>query len=92
MIGLSDILRAQYRISSYIHNTPLMLSEPLSREVGCKVYVKLESLQKIGAFKVRGIYNKVLSTNETDRQKGFVTASSGNHGLGLAYVFRELQM
>ena len=92
MITLSDIVKAKYRIQSYIHKTPLMLSETLSDEVDAKVYVKLESLQKTGAFKIRGILNKLLAlTSEGSIENAlFVTASSGNHGYGLAYAAKLL--
>ena len=92
MVNLGEILKARYRIQNYIHKTPLMFSETLSEETSANVYVKLESLQKTGAFKIRGIYNKVLSTLERLATPTFVTASSGNHGLGLAYVCRELKI
>ena len=92
MINLGDIVKAKYRIQSFIHKTPLMLSETLSDEVGAKVYVKLESLQKTGAFKIRGILNKLLSLQSSNQIKDslFVTASSGNHGYGLAYAAKLL--
>ena len=60
MINLAEIVKARYRIKNHVHKTPLILSETLSAQVGCSVFVKLESLQKTGAFKVRGIYNKIL--------------------------------
>lgn len=90
MIDVGEVLKARHRIQAHVHNTPLMVSETLSRETGATIYVKLESLQKTGAFKVRGIYNRVLSDTANAKTAGYITASSGNHGLGLAYVSREL--
>ena len=92
MITLGNVVKAKYRIQSFIHNTPLMLSETLSDEAGAKVYVKLESLQKTGAFKIRGILNKLLSLKDSKSFEDslFVTASSGNHGYGLAYAAKLL--
>jgi threonine dehydratase len=85
-VSYEDVVRAAERIKPYIYNTPLMLSEALSDAFDTNVYLKLDSLQKTGAFKVRGIFNKMLSSTA----KKFVTASSGNHGLGLACASRTL--
>jgi threonine dehydratase len=85
-VALDDIVRAKYRIQPYVHKTPLMLSETLSEAFDTKVYLKLESLQRTGAFKIRGVYNKILA-HHSDK---YITASSGNHGLGLAYAAKHL--
>jgi threonine dehydratase len=53
---------------------------------GCSVYLKLENLQKTGAFKIRGAYNKVASLTEVERAGGVVTASAGNHAQGVSLV------
>ncbi len=55
-----------------------------------KLFLKLENLQPIGAFKLRGAYNKVASLSEEDRRRGVVSYSSGNHGQGVAYAARAL--
>jgi threonine dehydratase len=55
-----------------------------------KLYLKLESQQPIGAFKLRGAYNKVASLSEQERQRGVITYSSGNHAQGVAYAARAL--
>lgn len=89
MINLGEILKARHRIQPHIHNTPLMLSETLSTECGANIYVKLESLQKTGAFKVRGIYNKIIKDLEGGVSLNYITASSGNHGLGLASAAKQ---
>ncbi len=88
MINLQDIVQAKYRISKHIHQTPLMYSETLSEDLNVNIYLKLESLQKTGAFKIRGVLNKILSTQSGTKK--FITASSGNHGLGLAYASKML--
>ena len=55
-----------------------------------KLFLKLENLQPIGAFKLRGAYNKVASLSEAERRRGVISYSSGNHGQGVAYAARAL--
>lgn len=81
-----DILTAQRNLGGLIRRTPLGYSPLLSRKTGCQLYLKLENWQKTGSFKVRGATNKVASLSEVERAKGLVTASSGNHGLGVFYA------
>ncbi|MFQ5886493.1 MAG: threonine/serine dehydratase [Anaerolineae bacterium] len=83
-----DILTAQRNLGDLIRRTPLEYSPLLSRKTGCQLYLKLENWQKTGSFKVRGATNKVASLSEVERAKGLVTASSGNHGLGVFYAAR----
>ncbi len=82
MITLADIQQAQEKISSSIHRTPLIRSNSLSAITGADVYLKLENLQKTGAFKVRGAFNKLLAVKE-DR---VIAASMGNHAQAVAYA------
>ena len=81
-----DIWKAKKRISSYITRTPLVYSPALSEATGANIYLKLENLQAIGAFKVRGAANKILSLTEEERSKGVSTFSTGNHGMAVAYI------
>ena len=64
--------------------TPLELSQALSASTGCQVLLKCEHLQPTGSFKVRGSANKIRVLDETARRAGVITASTGNHGLGVA--------
>ena len=66
--------------------TPLI---PLEWD-GCKLYLKPENLQPIGAFKLRGAYNKIASLSDDERARGVITYSSGNHAQGVAYAARAL--
>ena len=84
--SLSDVQLAHQRIRDYLVETPLIYSEPLSKDTGYEVYLKLECFQRTGSFKPRGALNKVLNLPEDKLQKGIITASSGNHGLGVAYA------
>ena len=80
----SKILSAHDRISEYIHNTPLLSSSAINKISGANLYFKCENFQKIGAFKMRGAINAVLSYSEEERGNGFVTHSSGNHAQAVA--------
>ena len=55
-----------------------------------KLFLKLENLQPMGAFKLRGAYNKIVSLSEDERRRGVISYSSGNHGQGVAYAARAL--
>lgn len=79
-----NIMRAKYKLDGHIHRTPLTLSKTLSDITGSTVYLKLENLQKTGAFKVRGAWNRIAQMTETERARGVITASAGNHAQGVA--------
>ena len=81
---------AARRISPYVRTTPVEHSARFSRMTGCQVSFKLENLQHTGSFKVRGAANKLLSLPLEERTKGVVAASSGNHGLAVAYTARRI--
>lgn len=81
---LREIHLAEKRIRPHTLTTPLMESRELGKEIGGKVYLKLESEQHTGSFKARGSLNKVLSLSEKEKSKGVITASTGNHALGMA--------
>ena len=78
-------LDAEKRIREFIRKTPLEYSPILSRLGKGRVYLKLENLQISGSFKLRGALNKLLSLSEAEKTRGIVTASSGNHGMAMAY-------
>ncbi|HEU4713714.1 MAG TPA: pyridoxal-phosphate dependent enzyme [Pyrinomonadaceae bacterium] len=81
-----DIVAARSFIQPYLPKTPLVRSEKLSQQLGCEFYVKLENLQPVGAFKVRGGVNLV---GTLDQQKvTLVAASTGNHGQSIAFAGR----
>jgi threonine dehydratase len=85
-ITLEDIRSAQSGIATGVIRTPLAFSDPASELAGLPVYLKLENLQRTGAFKVRGALNKLSSLTREQRDKGVICASSGNHGLGVAHA------
>ena len=90
MLSFQDMLAAQRSVSGLIARTPLEYSFLLSQRAGCEVYLKLENWQKTGSFKVRGALNKISSLTEEEKARGLVTASAGNHALGVAYAARSL--
>jgi len=84
-IEAKDCRRAAERIGPWVRRTPLVESPFLSRQNGARVLLKLENHQITGSFKARGAVSKILSLSAEERARGVVAASSGNHGLGVAY-------
>lgn len=90
MLKLHHILQAHQKIKPYIRHAPLIYSQALSKRSGAGVWLKLECRQPTGSFKIRGALHKVMSLTGEALAKGVVTASAGNHGLGLAYAAQTL--
>jgi threonine dehydratase len=88
MITLSDIRQARDRIAPHVVRTPLVPSPTISSMSGYEVYLKLETMQKAGSFKVRGAMNRILSRRGEIGEKGVVAASAGNHAQGVAVAAR----
>jgi threonine dehydratase len=84
---LADIREAQLRLRSITKRTTLI---PLEHE-GRTLHLKPENQQPIGAFKLRGAYNKIASLTDEERARGVITYSSGNHAQGVAYAARALK-
>ncbi len=85
MIPTKDaLLKAQQTVKRYTHRTPVLTSRLINEMVGAEVFFKCENFQKMGAFKMRGAVNKILSLSEEERAKGVVTHSSGNFGQAVA--------
>ena len=85
-ISLTAIQEAGRRIAGVSYKTPLYLSPALSKATGASVFLKLECYQPIRVFKIRGAANKILQLSPEERKRGLVAASSGNHGLAVAYL------
>ena len=81
-----EALQASRVLRNVVHKTPLDYSRTFSRITGGKVYMKLENLQKTGAFKVRGAYYKIYKLPDEAKKKGVVAASAGNHAQGVAFA------
>lgn len=82
----TDIWIARERLENLVMRTPLLFSHTLSRRTGFQLFLKMECWQLCGCFKVRGAINMVSALTETERDRGLVTCSSGNHGTALAYA------
>lgn len=80
----ADVLAAAGRLRGVVRRTPLERSGRLSAAAGADVFLKLETQQRTGSFKVRGAYNAIASLAPDARARGLVTASAGNHGQGVA--------
>ncbi|EDM79472.1 Pyridoxal-5'-phosphate-dependent enzyme, beta subunit [Plesiocystis pacifica SIR-1] len=84
--SFAEILGARRRLSGLLPPTPLVRHPGLSARVGVDCLVKLENTQPVGAFKVRGGLNLLLTSSPEQRARGYVTATRGNHGQSLAYA------
>jgi threonine dehydratase len=82
----ADVLRARRIVNCYLPRTPILPSLSLSKLLGCQLYLKYENHQPIGAFKVRGGLNLVSALETSERARGVITASTGNHGQSIAYA------
>ncbi len=88
MITLEKIKDAHKKILPYVNYTPLVHSEYLSNYSNVKL--KLENFQITGSFKLRGALNKLLSLSKSEKEKGVIAVSTGNHGKGVAYASKVL--
>lgn len=89
-ITRQHIEEAHQRIKPFIHKTPVLTSKTINRVSNANIFFKCENFQKIGAFKIRGGMNAVLSLSKEKQQKGIATHSSGNHAQAIAYAAREV--
>lgn len=89
-IPLIELYRARRRIKGLVRQTPLEHSPSLSARLGVPVYLKLESQQITGSFKLRGASNAIAQLDAEQRSRGVVAASTGNHGRALAHAARML--
>ena len=86
VISLDDVYRARERIGDRLHRTPMVSSATLSKQVGADVRFKAELLQRTGAFKPRGVLNKLATLTEDEKKRGVISISAGNHAQALAYA------
>ena len=90
LVNIETIRAARERIDDVIYHSPCPYSLNLSRLCGCEIYCKLDHLQVTGSFKERGARNALLLLDDARKRRGVITASAGNHALGLAYHARLL--
>ena len=89
-LTIEDIRQAQQRIAGAIYVSPCPESAALSELTGCRVFCKLDYLQRTGSFKERGARNSLVQLSPEAKQRGVIAASAGNHALALACHGREL--
>jgi threonine dehydratase len=89
-VTLKDIEAARRRIAGGVVLTPCPESIPLSELTGCRIFGKLDNLQRTGSFKERGALNALRLLTPAQRKRGVIAASAGNHALGLTYHGRRL--
>lgn len=90
LINFEEIEKAHQRIKPYIHETPVLTNESINKLTGCDLYFKCENFQKVGAFKMRGAANAILSLTEKEKDRGVATHSSGNHAQAVALAAKKM--
>lgn len=88
--GLKDVFLARKNIEGLVWRTPLVHSPWLSEQTGSNVYLKLESLQNTGSFKMRGASNKLSVLTSQEKGRGVIAVSSGNHGRAVSFIARKM--
>jgi len=83
-VTFADIQAAAARIEGVAVKTPLLESPALNERLGGRVLIKPETMQRVGAFKFRGAYNRLVQLSAEERARGVVAFSSGNHAQGVA--------
>jgi threonine dehydratase len=89
-VSLGDVERARLELKKYLPSSPLIFNPWLSEAMGCEVYLKLENMQPIGSFKIRGATYKISQLTPEERRKGVIAASAGNHAQGVAWGSKRL--
>lgn len=84
-MSLADVEAARQRIRDFIYCSPAQRSAALSQMTGQQVFLKLDNLQRTGAFKERGALNKILTLSDAEKRRGVIAASAGNHAQGVAF-------
>ncbi len=87
-----EVLKAKGNLAGIATRTPLIRSRALSDLAGSEVFLKWENQQRTGAYKFRGAYNKICSLSHEERDRGIITASSGNHALAVSLASRLLEV
>ncbi len=84
-VTLATVRQARGRIREFIYNSPCRHSVELSQMIGQETFLKLDNVQRTGAFKERGALNKILTLSDDEKRRGVVAASAGNHAQAVAY-------
>ncbi|TDT67439.1 threonine dehydratase [Hypnocyclicus thermotrophus] len=90
MFTLKDFTLAENRLKNIIKETRLIYSPAFSEESQNEIFIKPENLQKTGAFKIRGAYNKIALLSDEEKKRGLIASSAGNHAQGVAFAAQQL--
>lgn len=91
-VSINDIQAAQQRLAGVAHRTPVLTSRTVNDRTQSQVFFKCENFQRTGAFKFRGAYNALAQLSPTQKDKGVLTFSSGNHGQAIALAGKLLNI
>ncbi len=86
LLTLDDVYAARERIAGRLHRTPMLSSRTLAEQIGVPVHFKAELFQRTGAFKPRGVLNKLATLTDEEKARGVISISAGNHAQALAYA------
>lgn len=89
-VTFEDVRAAAVRIAGHVHRTPVLTSSTADARTGAKLFFKAETFQRVGAFKARGAFSRLTLLSETERARGVVAFSSGNHAQAVALAARDL--
>lgn len=89
-VTFEDVRAAAARIAGHVHRTPVLTSSTADARTGAKLFFKAETFQRVGAFKARGAFSRLTLLSETERARGVVAFSSGNHAQAVALAARDL--
>jgi len=90
IVTIEHVRAAARRLEGIAHRTPVMTSRTLNARTGAQIFLKCENFQRMGAFKFRGAYNRIVQLNADERRAGVVAFSSGNHAQGVALASKLL--
>jgi threonine dehydratase len=91
-VNFNDVIEAADRIRGVAHHTPTLTSHTFDERTGAQLFFKCENLQRMGAFKFRGAYNRLAQLTAQERRAGVVAYSSGNHAQGVALAAQLLDI
>ena len=91
-VTFADVVAAKERLRGVAHRTPVITSRTLDARTGANAFLKCENLQRMGAFKFRGAYNRLAQLGARERAAGVVAFSSGNHAQGVALAAQLLDI
>ncbi len=90
IIRISEVQKAHEVLKKYLPSSPLLHNPWMSEILGCELYLKLENMQPIGSFKIRGATYRISQLSSDEKKRGVIAASAGNHAQGVAWGSKQL--